>query len=186
MSSGHLEHTNLTVSDPDRSASLFERLCGWSERWRGPSQSGGWTIHVGTPDAYIALYTDGGEQRSYAKGVPLNHVGLVVDDLDGAERVVSEAGLEPFGPAEVREIFKAIFRASLDIQDLEGRKGMRVFRADLVPEIGGSILEALVDRYVGTRESLFARRLLSRRNDEMAIQISPTNISSWDFARRMS
>jgi len=36
----------------------------------------------------------------------------------------------------VREIFKAIFRVSLEIQNLEGRKAMRVFRADLVPESG--------------------------------------------------
>ena len=42
----------------------------------------------------------------------------------------------PFGPAEVREIFKAIFRASLDLQNLEGRKAMRVFRPDLVPDSG--------------------------------------------------
>ena len=52
--------------------------------------------------------------------------------------------------------------------------------------MGGSILEALVDRYVGTRESGFARWLLSRRDDEMAIRIAPTKVSSWDFARRMS
>ena len=49
---------------------------------------------------------------------------------------LTSASLEPFGPAEVREIFKAIFRASLDIQDREGRKAMRVFRPDLVPESG--------------------------------------------------
>ncbi len=42
----------------------------------------------------------------------------------------------PFGPSEVREIFKAIFRASLDIQNVEGRKAMRVFRPDLVPASG--------------------------------------------------
>ena len=32
----------------------------------------------------------------FAKGVPLNHIGLVVDDLDGAEAVVAAAGLVPF------------------------------------------------------------------------------------------
>ena len=52
------------------------------------------------------------------------------------QSLLASAALEPFGPAEVREIFKAIFRASLDIQDREGRKAMRVFRPDLVPESG--------------------------------------------------
>jgi 3-deoxy-7-phosphoheptulonate synthase / chorismate mutase len=42
----------------------------------------------------------------------------------------------PFRPSEVREIFKAIFRASLDIQDREGRRTMHVYRKGLVEEGG--------------------------------------------------
>src|SRR3546814_5401684 len=38
MPQGQLEHVNITVTDPERSAKLFENLCGWHERWRGPSQ----------------------------------------------------------------------------------------------------------------------------------------------------
>lgn len=97
MPNGFLEHANITVSDPDRSSTFLQRLCGWHERWRGPSQLGGWTIHVGNDRDYLAIYTTGepvGER--FAKGVPLNHVGLVVDDLVEAERLVVEAGLEPF------------------------------------------------------------------------------------------
>ena len=91
-----LEHANITVSDPDRSSQLLQNLCGWHERWRGPSQLGGWTIHVGTDRDYLALYTNDGRGGPYPKGTPLNHVGLVVDDLDAAERVVKDAGLTPF------------------------------------------------------------------------------------------
>ncbi len=76
------------------------------------------------------------------------------------------------------------FEVARDEPPYRGVRGQG--RAELVPEMGGSILEALVDRYVGTRESGFARWLLSRRNDEMAIRIVPTKLSSWDFARRMS
>lgn len=32
--------------------------------------------------------------------MPLNHVGLVVDDLEAAEKRVSEAGLTPCGDAD--------------------------------------------------------------------------------------
>lgn len=42
----------------------------------------------------------------------------------------------PFGPSEVKEIFKTIFRASLDIQDRERRRALRVRRRDLVPSGG--------------------------------------------------
>ena len=100
MPSGRLEHVNITVSDPERSAALLQRLCGWRERWRGPSQLGGWTIHVGSEQNYLAVYTKGAAVERFAKGQPLNHVGLVVDDLDAAEAVVVAAGLEPFNHAD--------------------------------------------------------------------------------------
>lgn len=97
MPSAYLEHVNITVSDIDRSAALLERLMGWHIRWRGPSQLGGETIHVGSERDYIAVYTRGTPLPGrHAKGAPLNHVGLVVPDLDAAEAVVRDAGLEPF------------------------------------------------------------------------------------------
>ena len=96
MPTGFLEHVNITVSDPERSSALLQQLCGWHERWRGPSQLGGWTIHVGGERDYIALYTHSSPIPRYAKGQPLNHVALVVDDLDGAEAIIKEAGLIPF------------------------------------------------------------------------------------------
>jgi len=100
MPKGHLEHINITVSDIERSAALLEALMGWHIRWRGPSQLGGETIHVGGEADYIAVYTKGAPVGRFAKGAPLNHVGLVVDDLDAAEAVVAAAGLEPFNHAD--------------------------------------------------------------------------------------
>jgi len=95
MPTGFLEHANITVSDPDRSSALLQKLCGWHERWRGPSQLVGWTIHVGNDRDYLAVYTNDNIRTGFAKGQPLNHVGLVVDDLDAAERIVIDAGLQP-------------------------------------------------------------------------------------------
>ncbi len=100
MSTGRLEHANLSVTRPERSAELFKQLCGWEERWRGDSKLGGKTIHVGEPGngaGYLALYTGDHVTGDYAKGQPLNHVGLLVDDLKAAEDVVVGAGLKPFG-----------------------------------------------------------------------------------------
>lgn len=92
-----LEHVNLTVTDPARSASLFSDLCGWHIRWEGPSKMGGQTIHVGNESNYLALYTNDKAIGGLPKGKPLNHVGLLVDDLDAAEAIVTKSGLEPFG-----------------------------------------------------------------------------------------
>lgn len=107
MPTGTIEHANITVTRPERSAELLRQLLGWEERWRGKSQLGGDTIHVGAPGngaGYIALYTNAEVQaekdRRYAKGQPLNHIGLLVDDIAAAEHVVVAAGLEPFGHDE--------------------------------------------------------------------------------------
>jgi len=104
MPIGTIEHANLTVTNPERSAELLKQLLGWEERWRGKSALGGDTVHVGQPGNganYVALYTNddvrADKDRRYDKGQPLNHIGLLVDDLDEAERVVAAAGLTPFG-----------------------------------------------------------------------------------------
>lgn len=97
MNQARLEHVNLTVSDNDRSARLLADLTGWSIRWRGATSQGGKTIHLGSADAYLALYQDGGDHAGQAKGRPLNHVGLLVDDLAVARHKVEAHGLEPFG-----------------------------------------------------------------------------------------
>ena len=100
MPQGTMEHANLTVSDIERSSDLFQKLLSWRERWRGEAMNGGETIHVGDERSYLALYTDRLPHDRFAKGAPLNHVGFIVDDLEAAERVVIEAGLEPFNHAD--------------------------------------------------------------------------------------
>ncbi len=99
MTRPFLEHVNLTVRDPERSARLFCDLFGWHVRWQGAAQMGGRTVHVGDERFYLALYThDGAETpaEKFAKGQPYNHVGIVVGDLDAIERRVEAAGLLPF------------------------------------------------------------------------------------------
>ena len=99
MTHPFIEHVNITVSDPDRSAALMHAIFGWNERWRGPSLHGGRTIHVGSDTAYLALYTGpDGEHVGvrYPKGEPLQHIGVQVDDLDATEARVIAAGLTPF------------------------------------------------------------------------------------------
>ena len=99
MTNGKLEHVNISVSDPQRSAALLRDLFGWHIRWEGPSMSDGHTIHIGTDDAYIALYTNPDVQAAdpmFNKGEPMNHIGVTVDDLDAVEAKVAAAGLTPF------------------------------------------------------------------------------------------
>ncbi|MFB0610920.1 VOC family protein [Aurantiacibacter poecillastricola] len=96
MSEARIEHVNLTVSNLDRSIALFEALCGWHLRIRDQHSVRGEFAHVGGDDTYLALWSDGSDHSGQAKGKPMNHVGIEVQDLEAAERVVVEAGLEPF------------------------------------------------------------------------------------------
>lgn len=99
MPGAFIEHVNLTVRDPERSAKLMQDLFGWHIRWQGPALNNGRTIHVGDDRFYMAFYTDEGADTPddvFRKGRPFNHVGMVVDDLDEAERRVIAAGLVPF------------------------------------------------------------------------------------------
>jgi catechol 2,3-dioxygenase-like lactoylglutathione lyase family enzyme len=94
-----LEHANLTVRNPARTARLMCDLFGWHIRWEGPAMADGHTVHVGTEDSYLALYTQDGEATDpaiFAKGRPFNHIGVLVHDLDGVEARVKAAGLTPF------------------------------------------------------------------------------------------
>lgn len=99
MSTPRIEHVNVTVSNPERAARLMEELFDWQVRWKGPARDGGRTIHIGSNEHYIALYT--GRDVAYtaddfAKGQPLNHIGIEVDDIDATEARVVAAGLKPF------------------------------------------------------------------------------------------
>src|SRR5476649_2655783 len=101
MSTLRLEHVNVTVTDPERAARLMLDVFGWRLRWRGPARDGGHSIHVGSADHYLALYTgpevaDAEAGNLFAKGRPLNHIGVEVDDLDAVEARVIAAGLVPF------------------------------------------------------------------------------------------
>ena len=100
MSKAVLEHVNVTVSDPHKTAEMLCAIFGWRIRWEGPSAQGGHTVHVGTDNDYLAVYTFGDGQKAltstYNVKGGLNHVGVLVDDLEATEARVKEAGYEPF------------------------------------------------------------------------------------------
>ena len=103
MSVPRIEHVNITVADPERTAGLMRALFDWHIRWSGPAQNGGHSVHVGSDDHYVALYASGNTAQLpevFTKGRPLNHIGVQVDDLDATEARVIAAGLLPFGHAD--------------------------------------------------------------------------------------
>ena len=94
-----LEHVNVTVADPGRTAAMLCDLFGWRIRWQGPGMTTGRTVHVGNDDSYVALFSYGSPatstETSYDVKAGLNHIAVVVDDLSATEMRVKTAGYEP-------------------------------------------------------------------------------------------
>lgn len=99
MTNAMLEHVNVTVSDPVKTSEMLEQLFDWKIRWQGPAKNEGYTVHVGSDDSYLAVYSmgDPGDVAlpTYQAKGGLNHIGIVVDDLDATEARVEAAGYKP-------------------------------------------------------------------------------------------
>lgn len=104
MIAATLEHVNVTVSDPDKTAAMLCDLFGWHVRWKGEAKNGGVSVHVGSDDSYLAIYAPGTKLSpnvdSYTTRGALNHIGVVVDDLDAVEARVVAAGFTPTSHAD--------------------------------------------------------------------------------------
>ena len=99
-----LEHLNVTVSDPKHTASWIERVFDWRIRWEGPGMETGYTVHIGSDETYIALFTypetpEAPSESHRTKG-GLNHWAVVVEDIDETERRVKAEGFTPVNHAD--------------------------------------------------------------------------------------
>lgn len=66
-------------------------------------------------------------------------------------------------------------------------KGIRGYgKANLRDDIAVDILESLIDRFVGDRQSYLSKYLLKRKDDEVAIEIIPSKLFPWDYSNRMT
>lgn len=99
MTRSFIEHINLSVGNPERTAGYLMRLFGWRIGWRGPAANGGNAIHVGNDHFYLAVYAlhvgNAGPVHQ-PSGQPFNKIGLVVDNFDEVERRVVAEGYSPY------------------------------------------------------------------------------------------
>mgnify|MGYP001828282833 CR=1 FL=1 len=120
MKQAVLEHVNITVSEPEKTAALLCDLFDWQIRWQGPAKLGGFTVHVGGDDHYLAVYSfpaAGPETTSsYTASGILNHVGIVVEDLDRVEKRVIAAGFAPYNHGDYEPGRRFYFNDHDDIE----------------------------------------------------------------------
>jgi len=98
MKEAHLEHANITVSKPDDLAEILCDIFDWKIRWSGDAM-GGYTIHVGGHNSYLAIYSKDETRLPISRGggiiMNLNHLGIVVSSLNATEKRVVAAGCKP-------------------------------------------------------------------------------------------
>ena len=94
-----MEHANYTVTDTAATAAWMKALFGWHIRWEGGARHEGHSVHVGTQSQYLPLYQpkDKAAPRpdTYPYGSGLNHIAVVVADLDATEAAVRAYGFTP-------------------------------------------------------------------------------------------
>mgnify|MGYP003482167245 FL=1 len=115
MTTATLEHVNFTASDPQATAAWLCNVFDWKIRWTGDSIYGGTTVHVGSDDTYLAIYSIGhvvsqDPRKSYHVRGGLNHMGIVVDDLDKVEAKLKAVGFEPHSHANYEPGRRFYFR----------------------------------------------------------------------------
>lgn len=78
---------------------------------------------------------------------------------------------------------RCAFEVAADSVPYKGVRGQATAR--LVPERGEEILRRLIVRYLDDPGSGLARRLLERVDTEVAIELTPVSLFSWDYTERM-
>lgn len=79
---------------------------------------------------------------------------------------------------------KVGFEIAPNLPPYYGVRGQGV--ATLSTDDAGVTLEQLLNRYLGATTSTLAQWLLSRKDEEVLIKITPTKLTSWDYRERMS
>ncbi len=115
-----LEHVNITVRDPKATAAILCELFDWHVRWEGTAMDNGYTVHVGDAESYLAIYAPGREltpaEPRHRRVAGLNHVGIVVEDLELVEGRVKAAGYVPASHADYEPGKRFYFEGPDDVE----------------------------------------------------------------------
>ena len=96
MGRPYLEHLNLTVLDVDRTLRFLQvAMPQWEVRGQGTGEKCKRWMHVGTGETYLALEDRGAEAAGPHQPYVhpgMNHIGVVVDDVEAVANRLSAAG----------------------------------------------------------------------------------------------
>jgi hypothetical protein len=75
------------------------------------------------------------------------------------------------------------FEIASDQPPYKGSRGEGVVK--IIPSKGPEILNILIKKYLGEKESTLSKFLLNHSKNEIAIEITPTKIFHYDYSKRM-
>jgi nitroimidazol reductase NimA-like FMN-containing flavoprotein (pyridoxamine 5'-phosphate oxidase superfamily) len=78
---------------------------------------------------------------------------------------------------------RCAFEIASDLPPYCGVRGQA--EAEILPQLGGDILEQLLHRYIGSTTNPLAQNLLKNRASEVAISLRPASVYTWNFTDRM-
>ena len=84
----------------------------------------------------------------------------------------------------IKENNKCAFEITTGQFPYKGIRGHGI--VNLREDIAIETLNALIDRFIGNKESFLSRYLLKRKDEEIAIEITPSRLFPWDYSNRMS
>ena len=79
---------------------------------------------------------------------------------------------------------KCGFEIAADKPPYKGVRGEGI--AKILPENGENILNLLMDKYLGTKESTLSKFLKNNSKNEVAIEITPSKVFYYDYSKRMN
>ena len=66
-------------------------------------------------------------------------------------------------------------------------KGVRGHgKVKLREDIAIEVLDSLIEKFIGNRDSFLSRYLIKRKENEVALEITPLRLFSWDYSKRMN
>lgn len=79
---------------------------------------------------------------------------------------------------------KCGFEIAADKPPYKGVRGEGI--AKILPENGENILNLLMNKYLGTKESTLSKFLKNNSKTEVAIEITPSKVFYYDYSKRMN